>query len=200
MLVRNRLISVLQSDWVSPGLCIRKLLNMSFTNYSHSENKVLPDGASVLAGALPSDKAREDQIRVGTLFIEEGAPVPDSLMFENETYLNGWRSVNNLKGYELDRKVREAGWTLFDLAQIKASVFCIDTEKGVHRAIRRILTQTKLDNFNALEISQVTVKHFLGLPYVTVRAHTRHVQESMFLLHDKRLAKRNKAKLALSRA
>lgn len=35
----------------------------------------------------------------------------------------------------------------------------------------------KSDNFNSLEISQVASKRFLGLPYVTVSAHARHLQE-----------------------
>ena len=94
-------------------------------------------------------------------------------------------------------KIREVGWNLFDLAQIKARVFGFDREKAAHRALNRVLAKMKSDNFNSLEISQVTAKRFLGLPCVTVCAHTRHVQESMFLLHDKRLAKRNQARLAL---
>jgi len=174
---------------------------MSFTNYSYTESKLLQDGVKVvLAGALPSEKAIADPIRVGTIFIEEGAPVPDSLMCESEPYSNGWRSVKNLNGYELDREIRSVGWTLFDLAHVNARVFGLDREKAVHRGVKRALAKTKSDNFNALEISQVVAKRFLGLPYVTVCARMRHVQESMFLLHDKQLAKRNQARLVYSRA
>jgi len=155
-------------------------------------------GRVVTARPLPSETVMADQIKIGTIFIEENTPLPDSLKFESESYSNGWRSVRNLNGYGLDRKIREVGWTLFDLAQIKASAFGFDREKAARRAVNRILTKTQLDNFNALEISQVTAKSFLGLPYVTVSAHARHIQESMFLLHDERLAKRNQARLASS--
>jgi len=144
--------------------------------------------------------AMADPIRVKTLFIEEGTPVPDSLMCESEPYLIGWRSVKNLNGYELGRKLREAGWTLFDLASVKASAFGFDREKATHSAVKRILTKTKSDNFNALEISQVVAKRFLGLPYVTVCAQARHVLQSMFLLHDKKLARQNQARFVYSRA
>ena len=89
---------------------------------------------------------------------------------------------------------------MFDLSHVNASVFGFDREKAVHSAVKRALAKTKSDNFNALEISQVAVKRFLGLSCVTVCARMRHVQESMFLLHDKQLAKRNQARLAYSRA
>ena len=109
-----------------------------------------------------------DQIRVGTVFIEENTPVPDSLVFESAPYSDGWRSVKNLNSYDLDRKIRAAGWTLFDLSHVNASVFGFDREKAVHRAVKRALAKTKSDSFNALEISQVAAKRFLGLSCVTV--------------------------------
>src|SRR5204863_4639603 len=97
---------------------------MSFTDYSNPESKFLQDrGRVVSAHALPSEKVMADQIRVGTVFIEAGTPLPDSLKFESEPYPDGWRSVKNLNGYELDREIRKVGWTCFNLAQIKASVF-----------------------------------------------------------------------------
>jgi hypothetical protein len=174
---------------------------MSLTDYYNPGSELLQGGGRVVsARALPSEKVTADQIKAGTVFIEEGTPLPDSLNFESKPYSNGWRSVKNLNGYGLDRKIREAGWTLFDLAQIKASVFGFDREKAARRALDRVLANVKSDNFNSLEISQVTAKRFLGLPYVTVSAHARHLQKSMFLLHDKRLAKRNQARLVYSRS
>jgi hypothetical protein len=140
------------------------------------------------------------QTKMGAIFIEEGTPLPGSLKFESEPYSNGWRSVKNLNGYGMDRKIREAGWTFFDLTQIKASAFGFDREKAARRALKRLLANMKSDNFNSLEISHVAAKRFLGFSYVTVSAHVRHLQESMFLLHDKRLAERNRAKLVDSRA
>ena len=174
---------------------------MSLTDYYNPGSKLLQGGGRVVsAHALPSVKVMADQIRVGTIFIEEGTTLPDSLKFESEPYsTNGWRSVKNLNGYEFDRRLRAVGWNLFHLAQIKASVFGFDREKAARRALNRVLANVKSDNFNSLEISQVAAKRFLGLPYVTVSAHARHIQESMFLLHDKRLAKRNQARLVYSR-
>jgi hypothetical protein len=136
-----------------------------------------------------------DKINLGTILIEEGTPLPNSLKFESEPHSNGWRSVKNLNGYGLDRKIREMGWTFFDMAQITGSAFGFDRDKAARRALKRVLANVKWNKFNSLEITQVAAKRFLGLPYVTVRAHPRHIQESMFLLDDKRLAERNQAKL-----
>jgi hypothetical protein len=49
------------------------------------------------------------------------------------------------------------------------------------------------DKLNSLEITQVAAKRFMGLPYVTVSAHPRHIQESMFLSYDERVAKCDRA-------
>jgi hypothetical protein len=140
-----------------------------------------------------------DKIKTGIILIKEGAPLPESLRFESEPYSNGWRSVKHLDGYGLDRKIREAGWTFFYMAgEVNATVVGSDSEKTRRRAIKRILAKLKSDkfSFNSLEITQVAAKRFLGLPYVTVQAHQRHIQESMFLFHVKRLAEWDRATLA----
>jgi hypothetical protein len=173
---------------------------MSLTDYYNPGSKSLQRGGPAASvRALPSEKVMAEQIKIGTIFIEESTPLPNSLKFESEPYSNGWRSVKYLNGSEFDRRLRSVGWNLFHLAQIKASVFGFDREKAARRALDRVLANVKADNFNSLEISQVAAKRFLGLPYVTVAAHARHIQESMFLLHDKRLAKRNQARLVYSR-
>jgi len=123
-----------------------------------------------------------DKIKAGAILIEEGALLPESLWLESEQCLNGWRRVKNLDGYGLDRRVREAGWNFFSLAgEIKASVFGFDLEKTTHRAITQLLANLKSDKLNCLEITQVVWKRFLGLPYVNVSAHSRHIQKSMLL-------------------
>jgi hypothetical protein len=140
----------------------------------------------------------ENSNKVGTVLIEDGTPLPGVLEFETEPNSKGWTSVKNLNGYALERKIREGGWTLFDLGQIKANGFGIDRDKATGSAVARLLAQVRSDNFNSLEISHVATKRFLGLHCVTVTAHEWHLQNSMFLLQDKRLAERNQAKLAYS--
>ncbi|PYV40209.1 MAG: hypothetical protein DMG06_20935 [Acidobacteria bacterium] len=138
-----------------------------------------------------------DKIKTGTILIEESALLPDSLQFESEPYSKAWRLVKNLDGYGLDRKIREAGWNFFYMAvEIKTSVLGFDGEHSLRRAVNRALARLKSEKFNSLEITQVASKGFMGLRHVTVFAHPRHIQQSVFLFHDKRLGERNQAKLA----
>ncbi len=137
-----------------------------------------------------------EKINTGTILIQEGALLPESLRFESEPYANGWRLVKALDGYGLDRKIRAAGWTFFYMAgEVQATAVGSDLEKTTRRAVKKAIACMKSDRFNCLEISQVAVKRFLGLPYVTVSAHPRHIQESMFLCRGERLAEWGRAKL-----
>jgi hypothetical protein len=131
-----------------------------------------------------------DKIKMGTILYREDALLPECLRFESEAYSNGWRLVTNLDACGLDRKIREAGWTFFYLAnETKASVFGLGGEKAIRRAVNKLIACMKSDRLNSLEITQVAAKRFLGLPYVTVSAHPRHIQESMFLSYDEGVAK-----------
>jgi hypothetical protein len=69
-------------------------------------------------------------------------------------------------------------------------------QRNVRRAVKRILSNLKSEKFNGLEITQVAAKRFLGLPYATVCGHSRHIQESLFLLLLKDLQEWDRAKLA----
>ena len=123
-----------------------------------------------------------EMIKMGTVLIEEGVIFPDSLRLESEPYLNGWRVVKELDGYGLDRKMSEAGWTCFYMAEeIKASAVALDGERSLCKAVHQILTKLKLERFNSLEITEVSTKRYLGLPRTMITAHARHIQKSMFL-------------------
>ncbi len=138
-----------------------------------------------------------EKITTGTILIKEGTPLPECLRLESEPYLKGWRLVENLDSRGLDRKIREAGWTFFFMAgDANATAVGSDLERTTRRAIKKVVASMELDGFNCLEIAQVAVKRFLGLPYVTVSAHPRHIQESIFLFHAKRPAEWDWAKLA----
>ena len=98
-----------------------------------------------------------DVTQAGRIFIRDGTLLPKTLQIESEPYTPGWRSVKNLDGYGLGRKIHDAGWTFFCLAyETKATVFGIDGEKMVRRAIERILANRKSsEKFNSLEIARV---------------------------------------------
>ena len=138
-----------------------------------------------------------DTIKTGTILIKEGTLLPETLRFESEPCVPGWRLAKDLDGCGLDRKIREAGWTLFCLAgQLGATVFGMDEQKTLSRAIEQILANLESAEFNCLEIMRVTSeasKRFLGVHYMTVSALSRHIQESAPQSRSKDLPLRDRA-------
>jgi len=141
-----------------------------------------------------------DTIKPGTILIKEGTLLPEAVRFESEPCVPGWRLLKDLDGCGLDRKIRDAGWTFFCLAgQLGATVFGIDEQKTLSRAVGQILANLESAEFNSLEIMRVTSeasKRFLGVRYVTVSAQSRHIQESAFLFGAKDLPVRDRARSA----
>ena len=80
--------------------------------------------------------------------------------------------------------------------EVKAMAFGSNSEETIRRAVKKVIANMKSNRFNCLEISQVATKNFLGLPYVTVAGHPRHIQESLYLFHAKHISEGDQAKLA----
>ena len=125
------------------------------------------------------------EIKTGAVLIRENTLLPPNFGFKSESCVPGWKVVTDLDGYALDRKIRKAGWTFFCIATVvKATVFGINGQKMVRRAIERILRHPKLERFNSLEIEgvgSVGSARFPGIAHVTVSAKPRHIQQSLFL-------------------
>jgi hypothetical protein len=68
---------------------------------------------------------------------------------------------------------------------VHAAALGREQQSVVRRAVRRMLTRLKSEKSNSLEITAVVSKHFLGVPYVTVSAHLRHIQDGTFLFQNK---------------
>jgi hypothetical protein len=123
-----------------------------------------------------------DTIKTRTILIQEGTLLPIGVPVESDAFLPGWRAVRNLDGYGLGRKIDEADWNFFYLAgEIKATVVGREGVKALRRAVKQILAKRTGQKFNSLEIAKVVSKRFLGMPYLKVFAHSRHIQEGMYL-------------------
>ena len=93
--------------------------------------------------------------------------------------MGGWAAVQSARS-AFEKEVREAGWTFFFMAgEIKATVFGFDRQKTLRTALKRLIANVKSQNCNSIEITQVTGKSFLRLPYVSVSAHPRHLQKGL---------------------
>jgi hypothetical protein len=118
-----------------------------------------------------------------TIFIREKTRLPASVILESETFLPGWRSIKNLDGRELGRKIENAKWNYFYLAgAMKATVLGRNGRAALQKAVQRVLAKKQSKNYNSLEISKTISKRFLGVPYLTISAHSRHIQEGMYLV------------------
>ena len=142
-----------------------------------------------MSNKTAGENTMEGTIKSGALLIAEGAVLPDSLRLETEPYAYGWRLVKNVDGSRFDQIVNQAGWNYFYIAgAIETNVFGSDEKKTTRKAIKQVLAKLSSKNFNCLEITQVAAKRSLGLPYVSVSAHSRHIQKSMMLFGDKETA------------
>jgi hypothetical protein len=118
-----------------------------------------------------------------TIFIKEGTPLPATLSIESEAFLPSWKVVRNLDGYALARKIEGANWNFFYLAgELRATVLGRDRSGTLRRAVKCALAKQETPKFNSLEITQVVSKRFLGIPFMSVTAHARHIQEGIGLV------------------
>jgi hypothetical protein len=102
-----------------------------------------------------------------------------TLAIESDPYVGNWSVVRSLGGFALDRKIRAAGWNFFFLAgEAKAMFFGVVGEKNIRKALKRILAKMSDHNFNCLEVTGITGKHFAGVPYTLISANWRHIQKS----------------------
>jgi len=119
------------------------------------------------------------RVQVDTMMIQEGLLLPTSLGLESDSYSNGWRVLKDIDSYSLDRRVRALGWHLFFMAeQVKVIVLGRREEKNLRRGLKRIMAKVRSLNFNCVGLTEIVTRHFLGIPYVAITAHSYHLQES----------------------
>jgi hypothetical protein len=101
------------------------------------------------------------------------------LGLESEPYSGNWSVIKALDGFALDDKIHAAGWNFFFIAEeVKVLFFGVIRARKVQDAVKRIFGKVRPQNFNCLEVTGIVAKRFCGIPYVTVSAHSRHIQES----------------------
>ena len=120
----------------------------------------------------------------GTILIRDNTPLPAGMAIERDVFLPGWKAVKDSDGYQLGRKIESAKWNFFYLAgEIRVTVQG-SSSKALRRAVKRVLAKQE-KQFNSLEIASVVSKRFLGFPFVSVVAHTRHIQQGARLIPAK---------------
>jgi hypothetical protein len=128
-------------------------------------------------------------VRVGTILMKENPEITQLLELESEPCSGEWSSLKVLDGVALDRKIHDAGWNFFFMAaEVKVMFLGSIGAVKIQKALQRILEKVKQQQFNGLEVTQIVSRRFFGVPYVTVSAHSRHIQQSCYL--DSAVARR----------
>ena len=117
------------------------------------------------------------EITERTILVQKGTLIPPSLQMESQPYSTGWRSVTSPDRKELERRVHSAGWTFFYMAGvIKSTAFGFDQPKARRAAMKRIMRTVESERCNCFEVTHISTNAFLGIPYVTISGHSRHIQ------------------------
>jgi hypothetical protein len=117
-----------------------------------------------------------NQIQSGTMMVQPSAFL-GSIGVQSEPYSENWNSLAAPESSGLDHKVRTAGCNLFFMAgEISAVVPAWGGQNTLRRGVKRLLAEAQLQHFNCLELSHISRKYFLGIPYISITAHPRHIQ------------------------
>ncbi|MGB2590930.1 MAG: hypothetical protein WBG02_17305 [Candidatus Acidiferrum sp.] len=122
----------------------------------------------------------------GIILIKQGTLLPPGLVIETEGFLPGWNVVKNLDRRGLTRKIENACWNFFYLAgPIKATVIGRDRPAALRWAVKRVLARREGQSLNSLEITKIVSRRFLLIPFLSITAYSRHIQEGISLVPAK---------------
>jgi hypothetical protein len=118
-----------------------------------------------------------NKIQAGTMLVQQSALL-HSLGTQGEIYSDQWYSLGANESAGLDRKLRAAGWNFFFMAdELRTIVPPWGGEKTLRAGVKRLLARTRAQQFNCMQLSNVLRERFLGIPFLSVVAHARHVQQ-----------------------
>jgi len=121
-------------------------------------------------------------LKIGSVLVQNDSLIPDSVWIERETFCSGWQAITNLNGNDLDRQIRDGGWNfIFMGGALRGTSWGSWSGTAVRCAAIRVLKKTQATKLNAFEITAIVARRFLGVPYVVVTGHSRHVQKSTVL-------------------
>jgi hypothetical protein len=124
------------------------------------------------------------QIEDRTMMVREGLLFPESARIESLSYSDTWRTLVGMDSFALDRRLCAAGFHLFFIAGELKVIKLGGGPNAVRRGIKKVLARGRRSNLNCIEITQVRQAHFLGLPWVAIRAYSFHIQNNALLQSD----------------
>lgn len=117
--------------------------------------------------------AASPAVTEGSILVEAGSHLPDSLRRRGDSCVPGWSVVANT-GSILEKDMKNAGWSLFFMAgEVAATGF------GLKSSLRRFARKVKSQHCNCFEITHIARERFLGLARVRVSGHARQLQNGL---------------------
>jgi hypothetical protein len=118
-------------------------------------------------------------ITSGTILIEKGTVLPQSFRLESQSHAGAWMSVGGSRStHDIAQELTSTGWTFFYMAGgITANAFGFDKQKTVDSALNQLIASARLQKCNCLEIDEVAMHSFWGMPYASVSAHSCNIQK-----------------------
>lgn len=123
-----------------------------------------------------------DRAKAGNIFIRDGTILPPRLAVTTDAFLPNWRIVTSHDRSALARSIEGCSWYFFYMAgHTRTTVLGGNTPAALRKAVKRMLMRRADKELNSLEVTEIASRHFLGIPFTTFTAHSRHVQERVGL-------------------
>lgn len=117
------------------------------------------------------------------ILIRDGTTLPPNLPIVSNAFFPGWLIVTSPDRPSLTRGIEAAHWNFFYRAEeTRAVAFGTESLHTLRRAVKGILAKQAQESFNCLEVTAIASKRFLGIPFLRIVAHIRHIQESSALI------------------
>jgi hypothetical protein len=116
-------------------------------------------------------------MKIGEMFLRDGAVLPKAVSLETTSYAQGWRTLDGHDNFTLDRKLRTVGWGLLFMAGEIRSIKVGPHNNGTtRRTVESVLSKIRAQNFNCASLSSISDRRFLGIPYTVVSGYAYNLQ------------------------
>jgi len=123
---------------------------------------------------------QDSAIHAGDILVEEGTSLPRAMVLDTKPFLPNWKCLRDQDAAGLEAQLSTARWTFFYMAgEIKSSGFGSDPDRRLRSAMDQIVRDVRSQKCNCLEVTSLSNKSFLGIPYLRVTAHARHIQDGL---------------------
>ena len=138
---------------------------------------------SVAPPAIPTPVvlATPHDIGAGSVLLKSDAALPESVGLNSKRY-GAWKLLTGTDGVGFERTLSEAGWHFFFMMpEIRVGALSSSRSQAIRAALRKALAAVEAQNFNAVEIVNMSAKNVLGLHHVSFVVHPRHVKQGPYL-------------------